>query len=154
MSDQDQQSELGLEFTDEVHTVASFEAQLTTSHDAKLAAIPQFLQDSSHPHKPSIETIDHYLAGAKRALAATDTTPHLANSPALSTPILGTLWGRIRGQMHDLVLFYVNRSAVTHSRVDTQLIEAVDALTQIVEKQQAEIDQLKIALEQAKQDSA
>ncbi|MFK7803866.1 MAG: hypothetical protein AB8G95_19695 [Anaerolineae bacterium] len=158
MADQNKNHKLEVEFTDEVLSAPSVEAELadselTISDNAQLAAIPQFIQDPAKAHNTSTKTIGHYLAGAKRALAAADTAPHLANSPALSTPVLGKLWGRIRSQMHDLVLFYVNRSAVTHSRVDAQLIEAVEALTQIVERQQAEIDQLKQTLEQSQKDS-
>ncbi|MFT5196576.1 MAG: hypothetical protein ACI9EW_000429 [Cellvibrionaceae bacterium] len=143
---------LGLEFTDEVHSAADLETHIISKIEANagtdvlLADIPHFLPAKAKTaflSTPSTQTIGHYLAGAKRAMDAAETAPHLANSPALSTPILGKLWGRIRGQMHELVLFYVNRSGVTHSRVETQLIEAIDALTQIVDTQQAEIDRLK-----------
>ena len=89
------------------------------------------------------KAIAHHLAAARRALAQVETKPNLAPSPATSTPILGRLWGRIRGQMHELVLFYVNRYGSSSSRVGGQLIEAIEELTAIVEAQQAEIEKLK-----------
>ena len=143
-------ADLGLEFTDEVHTPADLEAELiaNTQPYETSSVIPHFIKQGKQQNSRSDQTeaIHHYLEGARRAMEAADTAPHLANSPALSAPILGRIWERIRGQMHDLVLFYVNRASRTHSRVDGQLIEAIEALTQQVEKQRAEIEALKAQL--------
>ena len=142
----DDKSNLDIEFIDEVHSANILESTLSESTlsahaDNRLAHIPHFLSSDSSNSTP--QTIQHHLEGARRAIATAESGPHLASSPATATPVLGTLWGRIRAQMHDLVLFYVNRANVTHSRVDSQLIEAINSLTQLVEAQQAEIDQLK-----------
>ena len=143
MSDEKKQAaRLEIEFVDEVYSAADLESEIEAKakdrQDAVLNSLPQFLPSKSEQsglQSASAQTIRHHLTGARRALASAETAPHLANSPALSTPILGKLWGRIRGQMHELVLFYVNRSNVTHSRVDGQLIEAVEALAKIVDAQ-------------------
>ena len=125
-------ADLGLEFTDEVHTAADMEAELVANAQPNeaLSALPHFIKQNRQQASRSDQTevIHHRLEGARRAMEAADTAPHLANSPALSTPILGRMWKRIREQMHDLVLFYVNRANRTHSRVDGQLIEAIEAL--------------------------
>lgn len=137
---------LGLEFTDERHTAVELEVDLLAQAqpDTAVSAIPHFIkpQPTAGQRPDQTGAVHHYLAGARRAIEAADTAPHLANSPALSVPILGKLWQQIRGQMHDLVLFYVNRAGRTHSRTDGQLIEAVEALAQLVEQQQAEIERL------------
>ena len=151
-------AKLELEFTDEVHSPTNLEAELIANAqpDRAVSAIPHFIKQNSHRGLQSDQkkVIEHHLEAARRALEAADTAPHLANSPALSTPILGKLWERIRAQMHDLVLFYVNRASSTHSRVDGQLIEAVEALSQLVEDQQAEIEQLKKQLGEQTEDSS
>lgn len=140
-------TKLKLEFTDEIHVATDMEAELVenTQPDMTISTIPHFVKQNRQQSNSSDQTkmIQHHLEGARRALEAAETAPYLANSPALSTPILGKMWNRIRGQMHDLILFYVNRAGATHGRVDGQLIEALEALTQLVEDQQAEIETLK-----------
>ncbi len=143
-------SGLGIEFKDEALSAADIETKIETAltndrhHEINntVNAIPKFVNQASADHLSST-AVGHHLQAARRALAQAETAPNLANSPALSVPILGKLWGRIREQMHELVLFYVNRSGATTSRVDAQLIEAVTALTALVEAQQAELEALK-----------
>jgi hypothetical protein len=69
--------------------------------------------------------------------------PQLAPSPATRTPILGRLWQRIRGEMHNLILFYVNKSVRDQNRVNASLISTLNELTRVIQDQQAEIDALR-----------
>lgn len=148
---------LELKFGDDERTAAKLEAEMAKSLDPELAkkinatvnAIPRFVPNETDVTQVN-EAVKHYLAGAKRALEAAETAPNLASSPATSVPILGKLWGRIRGQMHELILFYVNRSGATSGRVDGQLIQAIETLSNIVAQQQAEIESLKRELEKQK----
>ena len=150
-------NKLELEFGDDEREAAELEAEIAKSLDPELAkkindtvnAIPRFVPNETDAAQVN-EAVKHYLAGAKRALESAETAPNLASSPATSVPVLGKLWGRIRGQMHELILFYVNRSRATSGRVDGQLIQAVETLSTIVTQQQAEIESLKQELEKQK----
>ena len=151
MTHQDSKSEgLGLEFSDQEQSPEELESRISDEMSAeqaeqinqKVNEIPRFVKTKDRPSLNS-KTVTHHLEAARRALAQAETKPNLAPSPATATPVLGSLWGRIRGQMHELVLFYVNRLGSTSSRVDAQLIEAVEELTALVEEQQREIEKLK-----------
>jgi hypothetical protein len=70
------------------------------------------------------------------------TTPVLAVSPATRVPLLGDLWQLVRGQFHELVLFYVNRAASHQTKVDNHIINTLNELTRIIQTQQEEIERL------------
>lgn len=72
--------------------------------------------------------------------------PVLAPSPATRMPVVGRLWRQIRGEVHNLVLFYVNRSVQDQNRLNVDLISALNELTRVVQAQQAEIDSLRAEL--------
>lgn len=69
--------------------------------------------------------------------------PDLASSPATQTPVLGRLWSRIRGEMHNLVLFYVNRSVREQNQLNLNLISVLNEMVRTIQTQQAEIDALR-----------
>jgi len=71
------------------------------------------------------------------------TTPVLAASPATQVPFLGSFWRLVRGQFHELILFYVNRAASHETKVDNHIISTLNELTGIVQAQQEEIEALK-----------
>ncbi len=154
---EEQKSQLDIELNDEVYSAADLEASIGSDMPAdqaeqinqKVNEIPRFVKDNNRPAIGS-KAIAHHLKAARTALANVETQPNLAPSPATATPVLGNLWGRIRGQMHELVLFYVNRFGGTSGRVDGQLIEAIEELTALVEQQQAEIESLKAEREKGK----
>ncbi len=76
-------------------------------------------------------------------LDAPPTLPELAASPATRIPILGRLWGLLRGHLHNLVLFYVNRNAAYNTQVNSHLINTLNELTRLTQEQQQEIDLLR-----------
>lgn len=84
----------------------------------------------------------YYLKQANRTPSPA-VEPILVASPATRTPVLGRLWGRIRGEMHNLVLFYVNRSIRDQSQINVNLVSALNELTRTVQAQQDEIEQLR-----------
>lgn len=71
------------------------------------------------------------------------TGPVLTSSPATAVPILGPLWGRIRAQMHQLILFYVGRSDAHQAEVNHHLLQIVAQLTETVAHQNDEIARLR-----------
>ncbi len=72
-----------------------------------------------------------------------DTTAVLKDSPATRTPFLGGIWNRIRGQFHELILFYVNRSVRQQTQLNNELINTLHELTRTIELQQEEIWRLR-----------
>jgi hypothetical protein len=61
-------------------------------------------------------------------------------------PVVGRIWQTIRGEMHNLVLFYVNRSVRDQSQLNVNLVSALNELTRVVQAQQAEIESLRAEL--------
>ncbi len=59
--------------------------------------------------------------------------PRLQLTP-VNTPILGPFLQRIRQQMHELVLFYLNQLAANQIRVNGHLLAAVEILGQELTK--------------------
>ena len=75
-----------------------------------------------------------------------DVNPALADSPATQIPWVGNLWQRVRGQFHELILFYVNRAVRQQHQLNNELISTLNELTYTIEAQQAEIDRLNAKL--------
>ena len=107
---------------------------------------PTFGHISTFPEPPAGSRMNphlyYYLKQANHSPAAA-VEPVLAPSPATQLPVVGRFWSRIRGQVHSLVLFYVNRAVRDQSRLNVDLISALNELTRVVQEQQAEIDALR-----------
>ncbi len=73
--------------------------------------------------------------------------PLLAPSPATRAPVVGGLWRKIRAEMHNLVLFYVNKSVREQSRTNANLVSTLNELTRVIQDQQAEIDALRAEIQ-------
>lgn len=96
--------------------------------------------------------IFYYLKQANRTPSPA-VEPILAPSPATRTPVLGRLWGRIRGEMHNLVLFYVNRSVSDQARLNVNLISVMNEMTRALQDQQARIETLQDEVRRLTQDT-
>ena len=77
-----------------------------------------------------------------------ETDPVLASSPITRLPVLGRLWGLIRQEAHNLVLFYVNRLAARQEKSQSHVVNVLNELTRQVQAQQEEIEQLREQLAQ------
>jgi hypothetical protein len=95
------------------------------------------------PPYPGAEPRLYYHLRQLNNLETAVTTPNLAPSPATRLPLLGSLWGLIRQQVHELILYYVNRSAARQARQESHLISLLNEQTRLLMAQQAEIDALK-----------
>ncbi len=117
---------------------------------AELGAVevvfPAFGYVSSYPDVPLEKRVSphlfYYLEQANRMPPAS-VEPLLAPSPATRAPVVGGLWQKIRGEMHNLVLFYVNKSVREQSRTNANLVSTLNELTRVIQDQQAEIDALR-----------
>lgn len=84
------------------------------------------------------------------ARAAADSTVVGLDFDPSPVPLLGPLIDRLRQAVHQLVVFYVNKSAKKQIVVNTHLISALDALAQELaerEEQQREIADLRRELQ-------
>ena len=139
-----------LELDDSDTTAAALQAEL----DARVIARASYQQPA--PHFPSFGYISpmpqprdgrfapnlfHHLRQLNDA-PQPPTAANLAASPATRLPIVGTLWRQIRGQVHNLVLFYVNRFAEFDQQRHSHLLNIVNELTGLAQAQQAEIERL------------
>lgn len=114
---------------------------------------PTFGYVSSYPDVPLEKRVSphlfYYLEQANR-MPPPSVEPVLAPSPATQTPVVGGLWQKIRAEMHNLVLFYVNKSVREQSRVNANLISTLNEMTRVIQDQQAEIDALREEIQRRK----
>ncbi len=94
---------------------------------------------SDLPYDPDLY---YYLRLANETFAHAPTALALAPSPATQVPGVGRVWSLIRREVHNLVLFYVNR-AVTHEvNVNRYLVSVLNRLTLLSQAQQRTIESL------------
>lgn len=118
---------------------------------------PTFGTVSPFPEPPSDQLYNpnlyHHLRQANEMVPPV-TTPVLVDSPATQVPILGSLWKMIRGQVHELILFYVNRIVSYETQLDNHIISSLNELTRVIQLQQEEIESLRDELENSREDLA
>jgi len=106
-----------------------------------VSSLPQPIDDHFAPN------LYHHLR-ALNDLKPPDTMPELAASPATRLPLLGKLWSLVRAQAHNLVLFYVNRSAADDAQTRAHVVNALNERARLVQEQQQEIAALRARFEQ------
>jgi hypothetical protein len=110
---------------------------------------PAFSELSAMPQPPTDRPYNadlYYHLRLINEMPPPDLDPMLADSPATRTPWIGNLWERFRGQLHDLILFYVNRAVRQQIRMNNEVVDTLNVLTRVVEAQQEEIDRLRAEL--------
>lgn len=150
-----------LEIHDEEFTSEALVAEVAKRVAARRAELgpvnlifPTFGHISTYPEPPPggrayNPNLYYYLKQANQA-PSPSVEPVLAPSPATRVPVLGRLWQLIRGEMHNLILFYVNRLAGDQNRLNIDLVSTLNELTREVQAQQAEIERLREELERLK----
>ncbi len=144
----------------EIHDEAITSAELVAEIEHRVAerraelgpvnlVFPTFGHVSTFPEPPPGTQVSphlyYYLKQANQT-PATAVEPVLAPSPATQMPVVGRFWQRVRGQVHSLVLFYVNRSVRDQNGLNVNLISALNELTRVVQEQADEIDALRAEL--------
>ncbi len=145
-----------LQFKDDTHTpekiAAEINTRLATRQANPVPDIPAYGTMSIMPKLTDHDTqqLAHHLSQANQLYTSFTTDPNLADSAATRIPLLGPLWKRIRGEAHNLILFYVNRSMAEQNQLNTHLIGTLNelarqnvALQQQVQQLQAQIDMQK-----------
>lgn len=109
-------------------------------------AFPTFGYVSDFPAVPQDKRVSphlyFYLEQANK-MPPPAVEPVLAPSPATRTPVAGRLWKMVRAEMHNLILFYVNKSVGEQNRVNTNLVSTLNEMTRVIQDQQAEIEALR-----------
>jgi hypothetical protein len=150
-----------IEVHDEQFTSEALAAELerrVAARRAELGSVdlilPTFGRISTFPEPPAGRVYDanlyYHLKQANQARPAV-LEPLLAPSPATRLPVLGRLWGLIRGEMHQLILFYVNRAASSQNRLNTDVVSTLNELTRLCQVQGAEIERLRDELQRLKE---
>lgn len=133
-----------------VHQVEERVARRRAELGVVEVVFPTFGYVSSYPDVPLEKRVSphlfYYLEQANRTPPAS-VEPVLAPSPATRAPVVGGLWQKLRGEMHNLVLFYVNKSVREQSRTNANLVSTLNELTRVIQDQQAEIDALRAEIQ-------
>ncbi len=105
---------------------------------------------STYPDVPLEKRVNphlYYYLEQANAAAPAAVEPILAPSPATRAPVVGRVWGKVRAEMHNLVLFYVNKSVREQNRINADLISTLNEMARVIQDQQDEIDTLRAEIE-------
>jgi hypothetical protein len=147
---------------DEVWTSEALVAEVEKRAAARRAELgpvnlvfPTFGHISTYPEPTATgdtfnPNLYYYLKQANQARSPS-VEPILAPSPATRVPVLGRLWQLIRSEMHNLILFYVNRAVSEQNRLNIDLISTLNELTRENQAQQARVDELQAELQRLRE---
>lgn len=99
--------------------------RLNIPHYGAVASLP-----SQPKSRPELSELFQHLTQVNRLYTQFDTEPNLSDSPATKIPVAGSLWQKIRGGAHQLVLFYVNRYGSQQNELNSHLISVLNHLVQ------------------------
>lgn len=139
-------------------TPASITAEITRRANAREVelgplevSVPAFSDSEVSPQPPQDRPYNanlyHHLKLINE-MPPPDVGPVLTDSPATRTPWVGGLWQRVRGQFHELILFYVNRAVRQQFQLNNEFIATFNELTRTIDAQQEEIQRLKAELKE------
>lgn len=142
-----------IEIHDDILTSEALAAEVERRVEQRRAQIgplhlvlPTFGHVSTFPEPPGGMAYDpnlyYYLKQANEATKPL-VQPVLAPSPATRVPVLGRLWSMIRGQMHELILFYVNKAVSEQNQLNINLVSILNELTRANQARQAELEALR-----------
>ena len=117
-------------------------------------SVPAFSDPEGAPQPPQDRPYNanlyHHLKLINE-MTPPDVGPVLTDSPATRTPWVGGLWQRVRGQFHELILFYVNRAVRQQFQLNNEFIATLNELTRTIDAQQEEIERLKAELKERRE---
>lgn len=94
---------------------------------------------SACPQEPEHGDFDadlyYHLRKVNELYAAFDLAPELAPSTSTRIPLLGRIWGSIRREAHNLVLFYIGRLTRQEIALNRHLVSTLNRLTVLVQQQ-------------------
>lgn len=110
---------------------------------------------TEYPEAPSDRPYDpdlyYYLRLTNETFAQAETNPTLAPSPTTQLPVVGRIWKLVRREVHNLVLFYVNRAITHQTNVNRYQVSVLNRLTALTEEQQRTIEALQAEIKQLRE---
>ena len=101
---------------------------------------------AAYPGEPEGEEYDadlyYHLRQANAHYYELGVEALLVPSPRSRLPLLGWLWDRVRGEAHNLVLFYLNRLAQRQVTVNRHLVSTLNRMAVEIQEQQRRIQAL------------
>jgi hypothetical protein len=85
----------------------------------------------------------YHLRKANDLYYQVDVEPALAPSPATQLPILGRLWGQIRQEAHNLVLFYVGKLARQQLAINRHTVSTLNRMAAQLQELREQVEQLR-----------
>ena len=108
-----------------------------------------------YPGKPTDIPYDvilyNQLADAAQHIPQFEREPLLVSSPWENIPLVGPLFAKLRSGLHNISLFYTNRSQKHQTEVNQQLLESIGRLTAVTQQQQRQIQSLQRQMQAHKQ---
>ncbi|MCB8959398.1 MAG: hypothetical protein H6651_03735 [Ardenticatenales bacterium] len=104
------------------------------------------------PSSAAASDLERHRQQISLAAHTLPTAPDLAPSNATRLPLIGRLWASIREQAHQLVLYYVNRSAGHQQAVNHEITEALGLLQARLDAQEQRLAELEQQLTDKGQD--
>ncbi len=121
---------------------------------SELPYLPAFGYRSPPPDDPDLDfapTLQYHLQQLN-AMESAETTPDLSPSATTNMPVIGRIWGQARQELHQSILFYVNRLQRSQTQQNTHIVNTINELTRVIAEQQATIGRLEREIEQLKYD--
>ncbi len=109
------------------------------------AGLPAFLSFGpvELPAEPDGDAYDaqlyYHLRRANELYGRLEVEPVLAPSPLTRVPVLGRVWGRLRREAHNLVVFYLNRLAGQQLAVNRHLVAVLNRMAARLQEQERQI---------------
>jgi hypothetical protein len=145
-----------LEIHDEEFTAVSLQQQIETNltkrrqeHGRVTIQFPTFGYIAAMPQPPSPQyapNLYHHLNQLNQ-MALPDVSAELVPTASTRLPIIGRLWQIVRGQFHNLILFYVNRSSAYNQQSYNHVTNVLNELTRLVQEQRQMIEELETAVQ-------
>jgi hypothetical protein len=102
---------------------------------------------AAYPGEPESGDVDadlyYHLRRANDLYYQIGVESSLAPSPATSLPVVGRLWGLIRREAHNLVLFYLGKSAQQQVAVNRHLVSTLNRMVTQLQQQQVDLRALR-----------
>lgn len=106
---------------------------------------------AAYPGEPEGEAFDpdlyHHLRRANALYHELDVRDALGPSPATRIPVLGRLWGRVRREAHNLVLFYLGKLAQRQVAVNRHVVSTLNRMAVQMEEQRRRLSALEEEIE-------
>ena len=115
------------------------------------AVFPELVYPGKPTDIPYDVVLYNQLADAAQCIPQFEREPLLVPSPWEKIPLIGSLFAKLRSDLHNISLFYTNRSQKHQAEINQRLLEAIGRLTAVTQQQQRQIQSLQRQVQAHKQ---